>query len=204
MVVLEKTLESSLDIKEIKPVDLKGNQPSIFIGRTNAEAEAPILLATWWEELTYWKRPWCWKTEGRRSRRWQRMRWLDGITDSVEINLSKLQETVKDKETWSAVVHGVTKSWTHLRDWTTTKSLALEVVASPVSRISSDDTALGVSATHNTPSRLREDFGVVSSPDQFCRVSFDPSARHGSTPRLIRRDSMSYFAPLNRCIFSFN
>ena len=82
--------------------------------------------------------------------------------------------------------------------------LALEAVASPVSTVRSEGTALGVSATHNTPSRLREDFGVVSSPDQFCRMSFDPSAWHGSTPRLILRDSMSYFVPLNRCIFSFN
>ena len=57
--VLEKTLESPLDCKEIKPVNPKGNQSWIFIGRTDAEAEAPIILATWCEELTHWKRPWC-------------------------------------------------------------------------------------------------------------------------------------------------
>ena len=60
-VVLEKTLESPLDCKEMKPVNPKGNQSWIFIGRTDAKAEAPILLATLWEELTHWKRPWCWE-----------------------------------------------------------------------------------------------------------------------------------------------
>ena len=61
IVVLEKTLESPLDCKEIKPVNPRGNQSWIFIGRTDVEAEAPIILATWCEELTHWKRPWCWK-----------------------------------------------------------------------------------------------------------------------------------------------
>ena len=59
--VLEKTLESPLDCREIKLVHPKGNQSWIFIGRTDAEAETPILLATWCEELTHWKRPWCWE-----------------------------------------------------------------------------------------------------------------------------------------------
>ena len=60
-VVLEKTLEGSLDCKEIQPVNPKGNQSWIFIGRTDAEAEAPLTLAIWCEELTHWKRPWCWE-----------------------------------------------------------------------------------------------------------------------------------------------
>ena len=61
IVVLEKTLESPFDFKEIKPVNPKGNQPWMFIGRTDTEAEAPITLVTWCEEPTNWKRPWCWE-----------------------------------------------------------------------------------------------------------------------------------------------
>ena len=69
----------------------------------------------WYEELTHWKRPWCW-----RKRRQQRMRWLDGITDSTDMSFNKLQEIVKDRESWHAAVHGAGKSWTWLSDWRTT------------------------------------------------------------------------------------
>ena len=117
-VVLEKTFESPLDCKEIKPVNPKGNQPWIFIGRTDAEAAAPILWPPMWRADPLEKTLMLGKTEGKRRRRWQRMRWFDSITDSMDMNVSKLREIIEDREGWCAAVHGVTNSQTWLSNWT--------------------------------------------------------------------------------------
>ena len=119
-VVLEKTLESPWDSKEIQPVNPKGNQPWLFIRRADAEAEAPVLWPHDVKNQLIRKDPdagkdWRWEEEGR-----QRMRWWDGITDSMDMSLSKLQKMVKDREAWCAVVHRVTKGRTGQSDWTTT------------------------------------------------------------------------------------
>ena len=120
IVVLGKTTESPMDYKQIKPVNPKGNQPWVVIGRTDCEAEALVLRHLMRRAKSLRKIMMLGKIEGKRRRGRQRMRWLDSITDSMGMNLSKVWEIVEDRGAWRAAVHWVTKNQTWLSDWTAT------------------------------------------------------------------------------------
>ena len=116
-VVLEKTLESPLDCKEIQPVHPIGDQSWDFFGRTDAKAETPVF---WSPDAKSWligKDPVLGGIGGRRRRGRQKMRWLDGITDSVDMSFCELREIVMDRDAWRAEVHRVTESQTRLSNW---------------------------------------------------------------------------------------
>ena len=114
--VLEKTLESPLDCKEIQPVHSEGDQPWVFFGRNDAKAETPILWPPHGKSSLVGKESDAQVIGGRRRRGQQRMRWLHGITDLMDMSFSELWELVMAMEAWSATIHGVTKSRTRLSD----------------------------------------------------------------------------------------
>ena len=119
IVVLEKTLESHLDCKEIQPAILKEISPEYSLEGLMLKLKLQHFGHLMWRTDSFEKTLILGKDEGGKRRGWQRMRWLDGIFDLIDMSFSKLWEMVKDREVWCTALHGVAKSWTRPRDWAT-------------------------------------------------------------------------------------
>ena len=134
-VVLEKTLESPLDCKEIQPVHSEGDQTWDFFGRNDAEAESPILWPLQQRVYSLEKILMLGGIGGRRRRGRQRVRWLDGITDSMDVSLCELQQLVVDREAWRAAIHGVSRvghDWVTELNWTDINRICCYLQKSPI------------------------------------------------------------------------
>ena len=129
-VVLEKTLESPLDCKEIQPVHSKGDEPWVFFGRTDAKAETPVLWPPHAQSWLIGKDSDAGRDWGQEEKGTTEDEWLDGITDSMDMSLSELQELVTDWEAWHPVIHGFVKSWTWL-NWTELCTILYKVLLHP-------------------------------------------------------------------------